>query len=298
MRYFDIVWHSTKDGPGTRVVLFLQGCPLCCSWCHSPHSQPTEAPILFYGEYCTNCGKCAVACKYGCHIAGGERHSFDRTDCVRCCKCVQNCSQRALVYNLRKEIPEVIFKRIKNELKLLKNIGGVTLSGGEPMLQYLEVKELIKLCKEMGVHTAVETSGSANIKCFEELLEYVDCWLFGLKQTDVEKCCVMMGADFNIIERNLNFLARQAQCKIIIRTPLIEGFTDDIRNIQRIGEIMSAQSLDTIELLPYNPYTGHYYKVIGKDFDEKKFKLPSEDKLFNIINTLKGKGLNVKLLEV
>ena len=110
----------------------------------------------------------------------------------RCCKCVRNCSQRALAYNLRKEIPEVIYKRIKNELKLLKNIGGVTLSGGEPMQQYLEVKELIKLCKEMGAYTAVETSGAVNIKCFEELLEYVDCWLFGLKQTDVEKCRVMM----------------------------------------------------------------------------------------------------------
>jgi pyruvate formate lyase activating enzyme len=211
---------------------------------------------------------------------------------------VQNCSQGALAYNLRKEIPKVIFKRIKNELKLLKNIGGLTLSGGEPMLQYLEVKELLKLCKEMGVHTAVETSGAASIKCFEKLVEYVDCWLFGLKQTDVEKCRVMMGADFKNIERNLNFLAIHVQGKIIVRTPLIEGFTDDIINMRKIAEIMLEQSLNTIELLPYNPHTGHYYKAMGKEFDEKEFKLPSEDKLSNIINILKDKGLNVKVLEV
>ncbi|WP_010680979.1 glycyl-radical enzyme activating protein [Acetivibrio cellulolyticus] len=296
MRYFDISWCSTKDGPGRRVVLFLQGCPLCCTWCHSPHSQSIGAPVLFFREYCTGCGKCRAVCKAGCFIVNGENHYFNETNCVRCGKCVLNCSHGALAYNLREGTPEEIFKEIKAELILLRNIGGITLSGGEPMLQYLEAKELLKLCKGMGAHTAIETSGAVNIKCFEELLEYVDCWLFGLKQTDAEKCCAMTGADFNNIEQNLNFLASLVPDKIIIRTPIIEGFTDDIYNIQRIYEIMLSHSLNTIELLPYNPHTGHYYKAMGKDFDEQKFKLPSEDILKNIVNILKLKGINIKLL--
>lgn len=295
MRYFDIAWRSTQDGPGTRVVLFLQGCPLSCTWCHSPHSQPMDAPVLFYKEYCTNCGKCMDVCKTGCFIVSGKSYTFNRTGCVKCGKCVLNCSQGALAYNLREETPEDIFKKLKAELKLLKNIGGVTLSGGEPMLQYLEAKELLKLCKEMGTHTAIETSGAVNIKCFEELLEYVDCWLFGLKQTDIEKCRAMTGAHFNDIEQNLNFLASLVPSKIIIRTPIIGEFTDDMRNIQRISDIMLSQSLNTIELLLYNPNTGHYYKAMGKDFDGQKFRLPSEVELQNIISYLKKRGVGCKI---
>ncbi len=182
------------------------------------------------------------------------------------------------------------------QLKLLRNFGGVTLSGGEPMLQYIEAQELLKLCKKAGVHTAVETSGSVDLKCFEELIEYVDCWLFGLKQTDVDKCHAMTGADFNSIRENLSFLAGNVPSKIIIRTPIITGFTDDICNIHGISEIMLSYGLNTIELLPYNPYTGHYYLAMGKGFDEQKFEILDQNRHQDIVKIFEGKGIRGKLL--
>jgi len=182
------------------------------------------------------------------------------------------------------------------QLKLLRNIGGVTLSGGEPMLQYIEAQELLKLCKTTRVHTAVETSGSVDLKCFEELIKYVDCWLFGLKQTDVDKCHDMTGADFNSIRENRSFLAGNMPSKIIIRTPIITGFKDDICNIHRISEIMLSYGLNTIELLPYNPYTGHYYLAMGKSSDEQKFRIPDQNRLQDIVKIFEGKGIRRKLL--
>lgn len=296
MKYFDIVWSSKKDGPGKRVVLFLQGCPLHCVWCHSPHSQPKEAPVLYYKEYCTNCGVCRKVCPKHCFENDHGKNVFKRSACVMCGECVLNCSNGALAYNLNEDTPAEIFEKIKPELKLLKNIGGLTLTGGEPMLQYMEAKEMLIKCKEMGVHTAVETSGSVNSKYFEELIDYVDCWLFGLKQTDAEKCFAMTGADFNIIWQNLNYIASKVPDNIIIRTPIIEGFTDDIENIQIISEIMLSLALKEIELLPYNPHTGHYYLAMGKDFNEHEFKLPAPNKLQDIVRVFEHKGINKKIL--
>ncbi|MDP4182126.1 MAG: glycyl-radical enzyme activating protein [Bacillota bacterium] len=297
MKYFDIVWSSNKDGPGKRVVLFLQGCPLNCVWCHSPHSQPMEAPVLYFREYCVNCGRCRTVCQQCCFVNNQGKNIFNRSACVRRGECVLNCSHGALAYNLRESTPEEIFEKIKMELKLLKNIGGLTLTGGEPMLQYSDARELLRLCKEMGVHTAVETSGAVNPEYFKELIYYVDCWLFGLKQTDVDKCFTMTGADLNLIRRNLNYIASNGQDKIIIRTPMIEGFTDDIDNIQRISEIMLSLGLKEIELLPYNPNTAHYYLAMGKDFDEQKFKLPSQNRLQEIMKIFEEKGINKKIIE-
>ncbi|HEX3027753.1 MAG TPA: glycyl-radical enzyme activating protein [Clostridia bacterium] len=296
MRYFDIVWDSAKDGPGTRVVFFLQGCPLQCLWCHSPHSQPKDAPVLFYREYCTNCGKCRAVCEAGCFGSEQKGYTFDRTACLKCGKCVLNCIQGALVYNFNAGTAKDIFDKIMPQLKLLRNIGGVTLSGGEPLMQCAEVLQLFKMCKKVGVHTAVETSGVADLQCFEDLIEYTDCWLFGLKQTDAEKCLGMTGANFNTINRNLSFLAGRVPDKIIIRTPLIAGFTDDIPNIQKISEIMLSQGLNKIELLPCNPHTGHYYLAMGKSFDELMFRAPEQDKLNEIIKAFENKGIKARVV--
>jgi glycyl-radical enzyme activating protein len=296
MKYFDIVWSSQKDGPGIRTVLFLQGCNLHCAWCHSPHSQFQSTPILFYKEYCKYCGKCAEVCTAKNHSVTPIKHMFDRTNCTNCGKCILNCSNKALESRKYESTPSTIFEKIKAELILLKNIGGITVSGGEPLLQYVELKELLMLCNDFDIHTAVETAGSVDKVCFEQLYNHVDCWLFDLKQTNANLCKKYTGGNINVIIDNLNFLAMNMPKKIIIRTPVIGGFTDDLPNIQKIADIMLMNNLKNIELLPYNQNTSHYYKSSGLEFNEKRFTIPTESQLNSILNLFKNTGINAILV--
>ena len=296
MNYFDIAWSSKKDGPGTRTVLFLQGCNLHCIWCHSPHSQPKCPPVLFYKDYCKKCGKCEECCEIGNHIVSRQKHLFKRDGCTFCEKCILSCPNNALEYKFYKETPEAVFEKLKPELMLLRDIGGITVSGGEPLLQYTELKELLKLCKSSGIHTAVETCAAVDKVFFEETYAYVDCWLFGLKQTDKKLCKSMTGADFDMIINNLIFLAKKAPEKIIIRMPLITGFTDDTANIQSIAGIMKSNNINNLQLLPYNPFTANFYKAAGIPFDEKRFTIPTDSMLGTVLDSFISLGINAAIV--
>lgn len=263
MRYSKISWYSKEDGPGTRVVLFLQGCNLRCKWCHSPHSHTDRPPILYYADFCTACGKCAEICPQHCHNIEGQRHRFSREKCNLCLQCVGVCSRKALAYDYYEATPAELYRKLKPELRLLGEGGGITVSGGEPLLQWQEVKELLELCKADGFHTAVETSASISGQAVSELDGVVDCWLFGLKQTDPGLCRDMTGADISVVLSNLKLIASESPDKIIIRTPLIPGYTNDETNLSRIREIMDCYHIGKQELLPFNPNTEHYYTAGG-----------------------------------
>lgn len=263
MRYFKISWYSKEDGPGTRVVLFLQRCNLRCKWCHSPHSHSDRPPILYYADFCTACGKCVEICSQHCHNTEGQRHIFSREKCTLCLKCVSVCSRKALAYDYYEETSAELYRRLKPELTLLGEGGGITVSGGEPLLQWQEVRELLEMCKADGFHTAVETSAFFQGQVLSELDGVVDCWLFGLKQTNPVLCRDMTGASINVVLNNLKTIALKSPDKIIIRTPLIPGYTDDEENLCRIREIMERYHIRKQELLPFNPNTRHYYTTGG-----------------------------------
>lgn len=263
MRYFKISWYSREDGPGTRIVLFLQGCSLHCRWCHSPQSQPVKPPVLYYKELCKHCGKCADVCQHHCHDVENGKHIYDRKNCSLCGRCVTACTGNALAYECYEASPEEIYAKLRAELVLLGECGGLTVSGGEPLLQWREVKRLLELCKDGGFHTAVETSAAIPGEAMQQLDPVVDCWLFGLKQTDPERCKEMTGIDMSVVLANLETAVSQSPDKVIIRTPLIPGYTDDAANLERIRKIMAAHGIKELDLLPFNPNTEHYYNAGG-----------------------------------
>lgn len=263
MKYFKIGWFSHEDGPGTRVVLFLQGCSLKCTWCHSPHSQPSRPPILYYSDFCTACGGCAEVCPNHCHRIEEGKHVFDRKACNLCQKCIAVCHSRALVYEYFEATSQELYHKLKSELSLIGNGGGITVSGGEPLMQWQEVRELLALCKADGFHTAVETSAAIKGRAMAALDEVTDCWLFGLKQTEPTLCRMMTGADMDIVLENLQTVASANPDKVIIRTPLIPKYTDDSANLARIEEIMRHFGITKWDKLPLNPHTMHYYRAGG-----------------------------------
>lgn len=296
MKYFHISWHSTKDGPGIRAVLFLQGCNLRCEWCHSPHSHPLDSPVLFYPDYCRQCGACVRACTHGCHTLSEGSHVFCREDCTGCNACVKACFHAALKQQGHDLPAEEMYSKLACELQILKGIGGLTISGGEPMLQVPEVKKLLKLCREHGIHTAVETSACVPKQFFQELEENVDCWLFGLKQTDPALCKEMTGADFNVILENFRYLGEKCPEKLIVRTPLIDPVTSDAANMKTICGLMEEYGIKKIQLLKYNPYTSLYYQALGIPFLEQSCRAVSSNALEEIISMFQSRRIDCTYL--
>lgn len=265
LNYLDIAWLSHYDGPGHRVVLYLQGCHLRCPWCHSPHSQATGPLLLYFLVRCLHCGRCAQVCPYGVHQVTENSHIVQRDRCVGCGKCIDACpvSHRdhlsgALALPGKQVSVSELWYVLYPQLDLLRSIGGLTVSGGEALLQSEPLAGLLRLCKEEGIHTAVETSGALLQRHIKDVMPLTDCWLYGLRPTPFYT--PPFAAQ---IADNLAFLAKEGK-RIIIRTPIIAGITDLQASLEDIAEMMQENGLHEIQLLPFNRETSHFYHALGR----------------------------------
>jgi len=269
LSYFHISWLSETDGPGKRMVLFLQGCPLDCVWCHSPHSQPAESPLLYFGSLCIRCHRCEEACVNGVHSFAGQQHLIQRERCVKCGNCIEACPQssffkqgNALTLPTKKCDVDSLFEQIKPQLELLRYEGGITFSGGEPLLQAKPLTLLAKKCKEAGFHTALETSGIVSLKSIEMIHPYIDTWLFGMRLVTGTKTIAPSYLEEQT-RKALHLLSHEKKSTVIVRIPAIDGYTNTTDYLARVHEIASDCSIKTIEILPHNRESSHYYHAMG-----------------------------------
>ena len=149
INYFNVSWISNNDGPGKRVVLFLQKCHLDCAWCHSPHSRGESSPLLFFPNLCLKCGACVEACPSHVHSIKNNVHFIDRDKCILCGNCIKACPSSnqengVLILPTKSTDVTTLYKKLRPQLLLFKDIGGITISGGEPLLQLEAVKKLLK----------------------------------------------------------------------------------------------------------------------------------------------------------
>lgn len=273
LNYLAISWLSVHDGPGTRVGLFLRECNLRCPWCHSPHSWNKTPPLLFFESRCLYCGNCQKACPASVHLVEAYAHHIDRDKCTKCGLCLDVCPTVTTRHSLAGAlaIPGFIqttaelFQRLLPQLDLLKNIGGLTISGGEPLLQSDALSELLEMCSAKGIHCAVETSGSVPMSCFSQLIDLVDCWLFGLRPIGKDFISGEV-ADFETVRNNLTFIASYNPKNILIRTPLIPGYTNQHMSLNIISDLMHECNISCIELLPFNIHSNHYYNAMGMKY--------------------------------
>lgn len=274
IHYFQILWSSKVDGPGVRTVVFLQGCNQACPWCHSPHSQSIIPQILFFRDRCLLCKSCSDVCKNQVHLFTNGTHKIEPDKCTGCGECVKVCPtvnrryglSGALALPVQSCSPEQLFNRIYPQLDLLRNIGGLTISGGEPLLQYQALKKLLVLCKENKIHTAIESSLAVPAENIRHLSGLIDTWLAGLRPLSKKNTGMFDVGNFNLTVSNLAMIAADKSCEIIIRTPVIMGITDTSAQLARIAEIMNKYGLKKIELLPFNRFTSHYYEALGREF--------------------------------
>ena len=261
---FDIQRFCVHDGPGIRTTVFFKGCPLHCIWCHNPESQKKQTEIAYYPQKCICCGGCVAVCPAGCHSLA-ETHCFDRTNCTTCGKCVDACTADALELLGRNETAEAVLREVLRDQAFYQNSGGgLTVSGGEPLLQSEFLLALLKGAKTEELHTCIETCGFASKEVLREAAKYTDLFLFDIKETDDARHQELTGVPFTPISENLHYLSSLG-ASIILRCPLIPGINDREEHLAEIARLAAELAVQEVNVMAYHRLGDGKYDAIGTE---------------------------------
>ena len=275
---FNIQKFSIHDGPGIRTTVFLKGCMLHCLWCHNPESQATKKELMLYKDRCVGCGSCLVACPQKLHSVTPEgAHLIDRGSCVGCGLCADSCVGALELVGREMTAEEVLTEVMKDEAFYRNSGGGMTLSGGEPLMQPGFTRELLKSAKDKGLHTCIETCGYSAWENVEALLPYVDLFLWDVKETDSQLHREFTGVSNARILENLRKL-NAAGAKIILRCPVVPGFND--RKDHFVGIAALAEELENVlrvDVEPYHPLGKSKSQSLGRRYELEELTFPAEE---------------------
>ena len=292
---FDVKKFAVHDGPGIRTTLFVKGCPLNCIWCHNPEGISRALRLWYFQNKCIGCGGCIRICPEAALSTESPDNPaiiIDHGKCTGCGLCVEECPTTALSFDGREiEHTEAVRELLQDRPFYEKSGGGITLSGGDPVLQYEFSLAVLKGCREAGVHTAIETSMYAKEEVLMRFIDFVDLFIVDIKLFDAEAHRRYTGTGNQLILSNFRKLA-EAGCSILVRIPLIPGITDSEDNLSSIASFVSGVSAETpIELINFNPLAGNKYRIMHADAGHLKHLKPfSEDEMehFRSILTVNG----------
>ncbi len=244
---FDIKEFSVHDGPGARITVFLKGCPLRCRWCHNPEGFSASPQLMVKENLCVHCGACTVQCGHK------ECKPFDR--------CIHACPNGCISVSGKVISTEELAQKINSYAELIKAMeGGVTFSGGEPMMQADFVCNTAELLPD--VHRAVQTSGFTDFETYRAVVSKMDYIMQDIKFADCKKHLEYTGVSNDKILNNIKWLKEQGK-NFVFRIPLIPGITDTKENLSEISEIVGKSP---VELLKYNPFAGAKYNMLGMKY--------------------------------
>jgi len=291
---FDIKKYSVHDGPGIRTTVFFKGCPLRCWWCHNPEGQDSKPELVYRKTRCTGCGECVKSCPQSAIQQAARCMNLNRDRCVVCGECSQACPSDALsIAGRRITVRDVLEEIEKDEAFYDESGGGVTLSGGEPLLQPDFLNALLVKCRERGIHTTVDTCGFAQYKIISSIRENVDLFLYDVKIMDDKKHMKYTGGSNRQILRNLSKLSKSGSA-IVISFPVIPGINDDDENVTRTAEfIRSLPSIDHINLLPYHRAGIEKYRSLGKPYRLENIRSPSDQEIKLVKQKMEAFGIRV-----
>lgn len=293
---FDIKRYAIHDGPGIRTTVFFKGCPLRCPWCHNPEGEHPEPEIVWHKKRCqTHCQDCLPVCPKKAIQKKGKTVLIDLTRCDLCGVCVDVCPYEALQIIGREATVQDVMQEIqKDSVFYEESSGGVTFSGGEPLMQPEFLEALLKECRRDHIPTAVDTCGYVPSELFEKIAGKVDLFLYDIKLVDEERHKKHTGASNKIILENLRMLSDKGK-RVIIRIPLVSDVNDDTENIrQTIEFLLSLKNVRKINLLPYHRGGEEKYRRLGAKNSRRSFEPTSKRKTERIKESFKDHGFIVK----
>lgn len=291
---FNIQHYSIHDGPGIRTTVFLKGCPLRCFWCQNPESQAARPQLFFNADRCQGCSLCVQACPEGAIEIVGDRSRTNRNLCRGSGRCVQVCPHEARSLMGRTVTAGEVFEQVAaDEVFYRGSGGGVTISGGEPLFQPEFTISLLKLCREAGIHTALDTSGYARWETMKRVLAHVDLVLYDLKHMDPDAHRRYTAVSNELILENAKKIGRELSIPILARLPLVPGYNDSAENVAATARfVVSALGLSTVvHLLPYHRLGEAKYDRLERPGEAIKLTPPDEAQVSKLRALVASYGL-------
>ena len=287
--------YSIHDGPGIRTTVFLKGCNLRCFWCHNPETLAPKPELQLFPERCIGCGACLERCPHGAHARVNGDRVFRRELCQACGACAETCYAEALVLVGDRMTPdEVVAQALRDRPFYETSNGGVTISGGEPLLQLAFSRAVLEGVRAQGVHTAIETNACWPWERLASLAELVDLWMVDIKTMDSDLHRQVTGAPNEQILANLHRLT-DSGAPVIVRTPIVPGVNDSAEAVEAIAAFVAGlPSPVYYELLPFHPMATGKYRSLGLDYRAAKLKRPSPETMATLAQVAAGSGVEAR----
>ena len=293
---FNIQRFSIHDGPGIRTIVFLKGCPLRCQWCSNPESQEPKPALMFSAKKCISCGTCERVCPlHAISFHSSPYPSIDRAICDKCGRCVGECCTQALYFEGRSESVEKVLAEVVKDRAFYENSGGgMTLSGGEVLAQPSFAYALLAAARDLGLHTAIETTGFTQPDVLLKIVSEVDLVLYDFKHYDSARHLEKTGVDNDRILENLKMLCEKKQL-LVVRIPIIPGFNDSLDDAREFGRILSEMKVEEVNLLPFHQMGEHKYELLEKEYLYHGVKSIREETLAEYRQIMADYNLDVKI---
>lgn len=295
-KVYDIQKFAIHDGPGIRTLVFMLGCPLKCLWCSTPQTQKPSPEILYIESNCKKCLRCVDECPEKVITFSDEKIKIDRKLCTTCGQCVDVCPNQALkIVGDQRTVEELFQDVMKDNPFYRRSGGGVTIGGGEATMQQEFVTALLKKCKEIYIHTAMETCGYVKWEEMEKILEYIDLLYFDIKHMDSHIHKELTGVPNELILENARNASKMRPT--IIRIPIIPGYNDSEENLLNTAKFAAelGENLLRIELLPYHRFGIGTYEQLGRIYELKDVEPPSEEYMLKLKKLIESCGVKAQV---
>jgi pyruvate formate lyase activating enzyme len=297
-KIFNIQHYSIHDGPGIRTTIFFMGCPLRCLWCQNPESQGFQPVIFFDVEKCTGCGQCVEACPESAIQVIEDKSKTDRKHCKGHGNCVEICPSDARSLMGRNATAGEVFEAVNADTIFYQNSGGgVTLSGGDPVAQPDFAISILKLCRDAGIHTAIETCGHAKWEILNRILKHVDLVLYDFKHMNPNAHQDYTGTSNDLILDNAKRIRQELDLPMLARLPIIPGYNDSSKNLNATARFIANELGNEVKvhLLPYHRLGESKYERMEKPGGCVRIEPPGDDRMEEIQKMFESFGLTVTI---
>ncbi len=290
---FDIKRYAINDGPGIRITIFMKGCPLSCKWCHNPESQSPAVQKLFTESKCIGAQECVKMCPNDALTLTPKGIVTDYEACTLCGICADVCPTKAIEMSGRTyEVDELLEIIERERIHIDQSGGGVTFSGGEPLMHSEFLLQMLKACGTKNLHRTVDTCGFADSETLLEVAKRTELFLYDLKVMDDAKHKKWTGVSNKLILRNLQLLA-ESGANINIRVPFIRNVNADYNSITEMAEFVAGLpgKKPAVSILPYHNIAASKYNKLGSKYNEFNMEEPTEDEQNRAISIFEKYGI-------